>query len=50
MGIRESIEREVRGWPGVEARAHRFGGVEFRVTGMRSGTSTARGWRICRFR
>ena len=30
-GIREKIESEVWGWPGVEARTHRFGGVEFRV-------------------
>ncbi len=29
--IRERIEREVAGWPGVEERPHRFGGVEFRV-------------------
>src|SRR5919112_5223437 len=26
--IRETIEREVTGWPGVEARDHRFGGHE----------------------
>jgi Family of unknown function (DUF5519) len=36
-GIRETIEREVGGWPGVEARAHRFGGVEFRVNGHEIG-------------
>ena len=30
---REKIEREVTGWPGVEGRPHRFGGVEFRVNG-----------------
>lgn len=35
--IKESIEREVMGWPGVEARAHRFGGVEFRVNGHEIG-------------
>jgi hypothetical protein len=35
--IRESIEREVKGWPGVEARVHRFGGVEFRVNGHEIG-------------
>ena len=36
-GIRERIEREVLGWPGVEARSHRFGGVEFRVSGHEIG-------------
>jgi hypothetical protein len=36
-GIREKIEGEVGGWPGVEARAHRFGGVEFRVNGHEIG-------------
>jgi hypothetical protein len=36
-GIREKIESEVGGWPGVEARAHRFGGVEFRVNGHEIG-------------
>lgn len=36
-GIRERIEREVLGWPGVEARPHRFGGVEFRVRGHEIG-------------
>ena len=35
--IRESIEREVGGWPGVEWRVHRFGGVEFRVNGHEIG-------------
>ena len=35
--IRETIEREVTGWPGVEARGHRFGGVEFRVNGHEIG-------------
>ena len=36
-GIRETIEREVGGWPGVEIRSHRFGGVEFRVNGHEIG-------------
>jgi hypothetical protein len=36
-GIGETIEREVGGWPGVEARTHRFGGVEFRVNGHEIG-------------
>ena len=36
-GIRETIVREVSGWPGVERRAHRFGGVEFRVSGHEIG-------------
>ena len=31
--IGERIEREVRSWPGVEERPHRFGGVAFRVNG-----------------
>src|ERR687889_1496770 len=35
--IRERIGREVGGWPGVEAREHRFGGVEFRVNGHEIG-------------
>lgn len=35
--IGERIEDEVGGWPGVEARAHRFGGVEFRVNGHEIG-------------
>jgi hypothetical protein len=35
--IRERIEREVGGWPGVEAEVHRFGGVEFRVNGHEIG-------------
>ncbi len=29
--------REVAGWPGVEERPHRFGGVEFRVRGQEIG-------------
>jgi Family of unknown function (DUF5519) len=37
MGIRETIEDEVGGWPGVEKREHRFGGVEFRVNGHEIG-------------
>ena len=36
-GIREKIEREVLGWPGVEERPHRFSGVEFRVNGHEIG-------------
>src|SRR5215210_3294563 len=36
-GIAERIEREVAGWEGVEARRHRFGGVEFRVRGHEIG-------------
>ena len=35
--IREKIEVEVGGWPGVEKRKHRFGGVEFRVNGHEIG-------------
>ncbi len=37
MGIKERIEAEVTGWPGVEVRAHRFSGVEFRVNGHEIG-------------
>jgi hypothetical protein len=37
MDMRENIGREVTGWPGVEERAHRFGGVEFRVNGHEIG-------------
>lgn len=36
-GARESIGREVASWPGVEERAHRFGGTEFRVNGHEIG-------------
>ncbi len=36
-GIGETIRREVAGWPGVEERVHRFGGVEFRVRGHEIG-------------
>jgi Family of unknown function (DUF5519) len=35
--LREAVEREVSGWPGVEAKPHRFGGVEFRVMGREIG-------------
>jgi len=35
--IKEKIEREVTGWPGVEEKPHRFGGVEFRVNGHEIG-------------
>ena len=35
--IAEDIGREVLGWPGVEARPHRFNGVEFRVNGHEIG-------------
>ena len=35
--IREKIEREVSGWPGVEEKPHRFSGVEFRVNGHEIG-------------
>lgn len=37
MSIRETIEQEVSGWPGVEAASHRYGGVEFRVNGHEIG-------------
>ena len=36
-GIKETIIAEVGGWPGVEERDHRFGGVEFRVNGHEIG-------------
>jgi hypothetical protein len=36
-GVRELVEQEVSGWPGVEARPHRFGGIEFRVRGHEIG-------------
>ncbi len=35
--VREVVEREVSIWDGVEARPHRFGGVEFRVSGHEIG-------------
>jgi hypothetical protein len=37
MSIAETIEQEVMGWPGVEAKLHRFNGVEFRVRGHEIG-------------
>lgn len=36
-GVRESVERAVLGWPGVETRPHRYGGVEFRMNGHEIG-------------
>jgi hypothetical protein len=33
----KTVEREVSGWAGVEARPHRYGGVEFRVRGHEIG-------------
>ena len=35
--IADQIRAEVGGWPGVEARPHRFGGVEFRAAGHEIG-------------
>ena len=35
--MRETVEREVSGWEGVEAKLHRFGGIEFRVRGHENG-------------
>jgi hypothetical protein len=35
--IAETIRREVTSWPGVEAKPHRFNGVEFRVRGHEIG-------------
>ena len=35
--VRETVEREVSGWPGVEVGPHRFGGVEFRLRGHEIG-------------
>ena len=37
MSIAGAIEREITGWPGVEAKPHRFNGVEFRVNGHEIG-------------
>jgi hypothetical protein len=37
MSIAETIEQEVTGWLGVEAKPHRFNGVEFRVRGHEIG-------------
>jgi hypothetical protein len=47
--IRERIEGELSGWEGVEARPHRFGGVEFRFGGheighLHGGTGGKGGW------
>jgi hypothetical protein len=35
--IADRIRQEVLGWPGAEARPHRFGGIEFRVNGHEIG-------------
>ncbi len=35
--LKEAVEREVSSWDGVEARPHRFGGIEFRVRGHEIG-------------
>ena len=35
--IAETIRHEVTGWPGTEAKPHRFGGIEFRVRGHEIG-------------
>ncbi len=35
--IAETIRRKVTSWPGVEAKPHRFNGVEFRVRGHEIG-------------
>lgn len=35
--IAEAVRREVTGWPEVEAKPHRFNGVEFRVRGHEIG-------------
>jgi len=35
--IAESIKSEVTSWPGVEAKPHRFNGIEFRVRGHEIG-------------
>jgi len=36
-GTGEKIGHEVAGWPGVEEKAHRFGGKEYRVNGHEIG-------------
>jgi len=35
--LADRIRQEVLGWPGTEAKPHRFGGVEFRVNGHEIG-------------
>src|ERR687886_224060 len=40
----EEIRREVSSWPGVEAKPHRFGGVEFRVQGCETGHLHGNHW------
>lgn len=37
MEISERIKKEVLAWDGTESRAHRFGGIEFRVNGHEIG-------------
>ena len=43
-GMAEEIRREVRSWPGVEAKPHRSGGVEFRVRGHEIGHLHGNHW------
>ncbi len=31
-GAAEMIRKAVLGWPGVESRSHRFGGIELRLS------------------
>ena len=43
------IEREVGSWEGVVVRAHRFGGVEFRLGGRELGHLHGERWADLRF-
>lgn len=37
MSISDKIQKEVLGWDGTESKPHRFGGIEFRVSGHEIG-------------
>ena len=44
MAIADRIGQEVLGWPGTEAKPHRFNGVEFRVNGHEIGHLHGNRW------
>lgn len=40
----EKVEKEVMSWPGVTSGVHRFGGVEFKVSGREMGHMHGSSW------
>jgi hypothetical protein len=39
-GASETIHAAVTQWPGIEAKPHQFGGIEYRLTDAKSATRT----------